>query len=134
MRRAAFAVVALAASLAARAEVLTVCADPNNLPFSNQAQQGFENKLVNLIAADLHLEVRYEWWAQRRGFARNTLASARCDLWPGVAAGIGSMATSTPYYRSTYVFVTRRSRALSGLSLDDPRLRTLTDRRADGRG
>ncbi len=73
-----------------------MCADPNNLPFSNQAQQGLENKLVSLIAADLHLEVRYEWWAQRRGFARNTVASARCDLWPGVAAGIGSMATSVP--------------------------------------
>lgn len=126
MRHAACALAALAVTLSARAEVLTVCADPNNLPFSNQAQQGLENKLVKLIAADLHLQVRYEWWAQRRGFARNTVASARCDLWPGVAAGIGSMATSIPYYRSTYVFVTRRSSSLAQLSLDDARLRELT--------
>ena len=116
----------LALARGTHAEVLTVCADPNNLPFSNRAQAGLENKLVNLIAADLHLAVRYEWWAQRRGFARNTLENARCDLWPGVATGIGSIATSTPYYRSTYVFVSRMNSALRGLSLDDPRLRDVT--------
>ena len=60
------------------------------------------------------------WWAQRRGFARNTLANSRCDIWPGVATGIGGMATSIPYYRSTYVFVTRGRSSLHDLSLDDP--------------
>ena len=109
----------------APAQALVVCADPNNLPFSNQAQQGFENKLVRLLAHDLKTEVRYVWWAQRRGFARHTLAPQGCDLWPGVARGTEGLRTSQPYYRSSYVFVTRRASALEHLSLDDPRLRTL---------
>jgi mxaJ protein len=105
---------------------LTVCADPNNLPFSNQARQGFENKIVELLAKDLHKSVRYVWWAQRRGYVRNTLSEAKCDLWPGVARGVERIATTRPYYRSTYVFVTRASSHLQGLTLDDPRLRTLS--------
>jgi mxaJ protein len=111
---------------AAPASALTVCADPNNLPFSNSRGEGFENHLVTLLARDLHTRVQYVWWAQRRGFARHTLKEARCDLWPGVASGLQSMATSRPYYSSTYMFVTRASRHLSGLTLDDPRLRTLS--------
>ncbi|HEY1899011.1 MAG TPA: quinoprotein dehydrogenase-associated putative ABC transporter substrate-binding protein [Steroidobacteraceae bacterium] len=104
---------------------LVVCADPNNMPFSNRHEAGFENQLARLLAQDLHTDVKYEWWAQRRGFARETLAQSRCDLWPGVAAGVKGMATSAPYYRSTYVFVSRQSRHLEHLSLDDPRLRQL---------
>jgi mxaJ protein len=120
------AVVALLLATPVVAEALTVCADPNNMPFSNQAGEGFENKLVSLLAKDLHAQIEYVWWAQRRGFARNTLAQSRCDLWPGVASGIGTMSTSRPYYRSTYVFLTRVDRNLKGLTLDDPRLRALT--------
>ncbi len=120
---AAFA--AFAAQAMGPASALVVCADPNNLPYSNRDQQGFENKLVQMLARDLHTRVQYVWWAQRRGFARNTLGGSRCDLWPGVAQGLTSMSTSHPYYRSTYVFVTRAGRALQGLSLDDTRLRTL---------
>jgi mxaJ protein len=116
----------LALQLAAPANALVVCADPNNLPFSNRAGQGFENKLVTLLARDLHTDVQYVWWAQRRGFARHTLTPQGCDLWPGVATGTRGLKTSYPYYRSTYVFVTRRASALEHLSLDDPRLRTLT--------
>lgn len=112
--------------LPAAAGALTVCADPNNLPFSNSRQQGFENKLVGMLAEQLHTEVTYVWWAQRRGFARHTLIEAKCDLWPGVASGLKNMGTTRPYYRSTYVFVTRTSRPLSGLTLDDPRLKHLT--------
>jgi mxaJ protein len=104
---------------------LVVCADPNNLPFSDHHEAGFENKLAQLLARELHTDVKYEWWAQRRGFARQTLNESRCDLWPGVAAGLQSMATSAPYYTSTYVFVTRESQSLAHLSLDDPRLREL---------
>jgi mxaJ protein len=104
------------------AQALVVCADPNNLPFSNRQGQGFENKLAQMLARDLHTQVQYLWWAQRRGFARNTLAQARCDLWPGVAHDVGSMSTSTPYYRSNYVWLTRADRHLAGLSFDDPRL------------
>jgi mxaJ protein len=104
---------------------LTVCADPNNLPFSNKAEEGFENKIASLIARDMGAKLTYVWWAQRRGYARNTLDEAKCDMWPGVAAGVDRIATSRPYYRSTYVFVTRENASLQGLTLDDARLRSL---------
>jgi mxaJ protein len=108
-----------------RERVLTVCADPNNLPFSNRAGQGFENKLAELLARDLHARLDYVWWAQRRGYVRNTLNEGKCDLWPGVASSVDMLATTRPYYRSTYVFVTRAGDNLAGLNLDDPRLRRL---------
>src|ERR1700676_5298098 len=71
---------------------LVVCADPNNLPFSNRAGQGFENKLVALLARDMGAHVEYVWWAQRRGYLRDTLTDDRCDLWPGVASGVPTIA------------------------------------------
>src|SRR4051794_18887595 len=83
---------------------LRVCADPNNLPFSNQREEGFENRLANLIATELGANVRYTWWPQRRGFIRNTLAAGKCDLVMGMTSGAERMLTTTPYYRSTYVF------------------------------
>lgn len=109
-----------------RQRTLTACADPNNLPFSNRAGQGFENKLAQLIASDLHAQLRYMWWAQRRGYVRNTLNEKKCDFWPGVASNVENLATSRPYYRSTYVFVSRADDKLAGLTLDDPRLKKLT--------
>lgn len=105
---------------------LVVCADPNNLPFSNRAGQGFENRIAALLAKDMKAKVEYVWWAQRRGFVRNTLGQAKCDLWPGVATGLERIAATRPYYRSTYVFVTRADKPLQGLTLDDPRLRSLS--------
>ena len=105
---------------------LVVCADPNNLPFSNRAQEGFENKLVALLARDMGLQVTYIWWAQRRGYVRNTLNEEKCDIWPGVASGVDRLATTRPYYRSTYVFVTRSHDPLAGLTFDDERLRSHT--------
>ena len=127
MKRAVLLLGFLLAGCGAKANepVLTVCADPNNLPFSNRAGQGFENRIADLVARDLGREVRYVWWAQRRGYVRNTLNEAKCDIWPGVASGVEMVATTRPYYRSTYVFVTRADRPLSGLTLDDPRLRKL---------
>lgn len=104
---------------------LRVCADPNNLPFSNAAGQGFENKIDQLIAADLHRPLAYTWWAQRRGFMRSTLNAHTCDLVTGTAAGMDMLATTRPYYKSTYVFVSRRDRHLGITSFDDPELRTL---------
>jgi len=114
----------LAGCSAAAPEPLRVCADPNNMPFSNQRGEGFENKLVNLIAADLGRPVEYTWWAQRRGNVRETLNAGRCDLIPGVAAGLEMLATTEPYYASTYVAVTRESEP-PVTSFDDPRLTTL---------
>jgi mxaJ protein len=104
---------------------LTACADPNNMPFSNKAGEGFENKLAEMIAADLNAKLDYVWWAQRRGYVRNTLNAEQCDFWPGIASNVEMAATSRPYYRSSYMFVSRRDDALGGLTLDDPRLRKL---------
>ena len=104
---------------------LRVCSDPNNLPFSNRAGEGFENRLARLVAAELDREVRYTWWAQRRGFVRNTLGAGACDIVIGVPAGFDPVATTAPYYRSTYVFVTRQDLRPAIESIDDPRLRRL---------
>ena len=125
MRAAIVLVAALLLGSCSRERTLTACADPNNLPFSNRAAQGFENKLAELIAADLHAKLRTVWWAQRRGYVRNTLNEAKCDFWPGIGSNVEMAATSRPYYRSTYVFVTRASDKLDRLTLDDPRLRKL---------
>jgi mxaJ protein len=105
---------------------LVVCADPNNLPFSNHEQQGFENKIIDLVAKDLEARISYVWWAQRRGYVRSTLNEARCDIWPGVATGVDMVATTRPYYRSTYVFVTRADTPLDHLTLDDSRLKSVS--------
>jgi mxaJ protein len=85
--------------------VLRVCADPNNLPFSNRREQGFENKLARLIADDLGRSVSYTWAPQRRGFLRNTLNANACDVVMGVPVKLESLATTQPYYRSGYVLV-----------------------------
>jgi quinoprotein dehydrogenase-associated probable ABC transporter substrate-binding protein len=104
---------------------LRVCADPNNLPFSNKGQQGFENALAQLVANELHQALEYTWWPQRRGFVRNTIGAGRCDLIMGVPAHYDPVLTSRPYYRSTYVFVSQQRRHLAVRSFDDPRLSTL---------
>lgn len=107
------------------AGVLRVCADPNNLPFSNDRREGFENKIADVLARALGERVEYTWWAQRRGFFRNTLKSGACDLVIGVPSGFEMALTTTPYYRSTYVFVYRKDRHLELNSFDDPRLHNL---------
>jgi mxaJ protein len=104
---------------------LRVCADPNNLPFSNEHGAGFENRIIELIAADLDAQVRYFWWAQRRGNVRNTLQAGNCDVIPGIASSLEMLATTRPYYRSAYVFVTRANRSLALTGLDDARLRNV---------
>jgi len=104
---------------------LRVCADPNNLPFSNERLEGFENKLAALIAHELNATLTYTWWAQRRGFIRNTLKAAACDLWMGVPPRLDAVLTTSPYYRSTYAFVYRQKDGPPVHSLDDPILRTV---------
>jgi mxaJ protein len=106
------------------ARELRVCADPNNLPFSNANGEGFENKLVELLAQELGANVRYSWWAQRRGFLRNTLNAGLCDLVAGTPTNMGMLRTGPAYYRSTYVFVTRAD-GPKITSFDDPALRDL---------
>ncbi len=107
------------------ARVLRVCADPNNLPFSNQAQQGFENRIAEILAHDLGAKLEYFWWPERkvvrREYAQRNIAAT---LLIGVPSALDAVLTTAPYYRSTYVFVSRRDRQLAISSLDDPRLGT----------
>ena len=105
---------------------LRVCADPNNLPFSDQRQQGFENKIASLAAEYLHRPLSYYWLPQRRGFVRNTLNASQCDLVMGVPAQYGLLQPTRAYYRSTYAFITRHDKAPGIATFDDPRLRSLT--------
>lgn len=109
----------------ADAHVLRVCADPNNLPFTNRDEQGFENRIAELVAADLGRTLRYYWLPQRRGFVRNTLNAHRCDVVLGAPADFELAWTTRAYYRSSYVFVTRHDGRPPVRSLDDPRLRQL---------
>jgi mxaJ protein len=104
---------------------LRVCADPNNLPYSNRAGEGFENRLAESVARDLHARVSYTWWPQHRGFIRNTLKAGKCDVLMGLPSTVELAAATRPYYRSTYVFVSRRDRRIAVRSLDDPLLRRL---------
>lgn len=101
---------------------LRICADPNNLPFSNRREEGFENKIGELIARELNARVEYTWWAQRRGFIRNTLQSYRCDVVLGVPSQFELAMTTTPYYRSSYMFVYRQDSGLNIRSFNDPAL------------
>ena len=104
---------------------LRVCADPNNLPFSNQRLEGFENKIATLIAGELHATLSYDWRPQRRAFVRRTLNAHRCDLIVDVPSTFDLVLPTKPFYRSTYVFVYAKSRGLHLQSLDDPVLRRL---------
>ena len=106
-----------------------VCADPQNFPFSNEKQEGFENKIADLLAKEFGATPSYVWWGQRRGFIRNTmnatLEEGRCDIVIGVPAGYDLVRTTKPYYRSTYVFVYPKGKGLQLKSLDDPILKKL---------
>jgi quinoprotein dehydrogenase-associated probable ABC transporter substrate-binding protein len=103
---------------------LRVCADPANLPFSNDKGEGFENKIAELVAADLKLPVEYTWFPQATGFIRQTLFAKRCDVVMGYAQGDELVLNTNHYYRSTYALVLRKGAGLDGVdSLGDPRLR-----------
>ena len=110
----------------AAADAFRVCADPNNLPFSNRRQEGFENKLAEMLAGALGQSVEYTWWPQRRGFLRNTLNAGRCDVVMGIPAAVEMVLATRPYYRSSYAFVYPADAAYTLDSLDDKVLRGLT--------
>jgi mxaJ protein len=109
----------------ASAPELRVCADPNNLPFSNDREEGYENQIAELVAREIGAELRYTWWAQRRGFIRNTLRAGVCDLVIGMPSALEHARSTRPYYRSTYVFVYPRDSGHDIRSFDDPRLHGL---------
>ncbi len=110
--------------------VLRVCEDPNNLPFSNRAGEGFENKLAELLAGELGWKLEYTWFPQRMGFIRNTLRARepdanrfKCDLVLGVPTGFELAATTKPYYRSTYALVYRKGTGLDSISVPEDLLK-----------
>lgn len=104
---------------------LRVCADPGNLPYSNDKGEGFENKIAELLARDLGVPLEYTWFPQTIGFVRMTLAAKRCDLIIGVATTNELMQNTNPYYRSGYMIVHRPELRLSEGRLDDPRFKDL---------
>jgi quinoprotein dehydrogenase-associated probable ABC transporter substrate-binding protein len=103
--------------------VLRVCEDPNNLPFSNRAGEGFENKIAELLARELGRKLEYTWFPQRMGFVRNTLRARdadagrfKCDLIMGVPVGFELASTTRPYYRSTYALAYVRGKGLDSIT------------------
>jgi mxaJ protein len=122
-----FVIITVSGVSFARAQTaeLRVCADPNNLPFSNEREQGFENRIARLVARDMGRKVSYVWWPQRRGFIRNTLQAKRCDVVIGIPSSFELARPTRAYYRSSYVFISRRDRRLAVRSFDDPALKRL---------
>ena len=100
-----------------------VCADFDNLPYSNSKMEGFENRIAEVLAKDLGKKVKYQFWYDRIGFIRNTLNANRCDVIIGTVAGNDMMLTSKPYYRSGYVFVYKKSSGFNIKDWDSPDLR-----------
>jgi quinoprotein dehydrogenase-associated probable ABC transporter substrate-binding protein len=105
-------------------KVLRVCADPNNLPFSTDKGEGFENKLAELLAEKLGKGLSYSWYPQATGFVRNTLAAHKCDVIMGIPQGDDLVQVTNPYYRTAYALVFKQGHGLEGVdTLGDPRLK-----------
>ncbi len=106
-------------------KVLRVCADPHHLPFSNKEGEGFENKIAELFAKKLGKGLAYTYYPDTTGFIRNTLNALRCDVVIGIVQGADIVQTTNPYYRTSYVLVTKKDSDLSGVnSLADPKLKS----------
>jgi quinoprotein dehydrogenase-associated probable ABC transporter substrate-binding protein len=106
-------------------DTLRVCADPHNLPFSNEAGEGFENRIAELLARELGVELAYTWYPQSIGFVRNTLGARVCDVVMGIVTTSELMQNTNPYYRSSYALVQRADADTKVASLTDPRFADL---------
>jgi quinoprotein dehydrogenase-associated probable ABC transporter substrate-binding protein len=105
--------------------VLRVCSDPANMPFSDQAKEGFENKIADLLAEKLGKSVSYTWFPMATGFVRKTLGEHRCDVIIGFAQGDELVQNTNAYYRTAYAIVFKKGDGLDGLdALSDPRLKS----------
>jgi len=122
------AMAAVSAHAALTGGVIRVCADPQNMPFSNQKGEGFENKLVNLIAAKLNMQVVYTWLPQVMGHVSTLPDDIECDLLMGYAQGTGQIEDTNPYYRTSYVLIYRQNdKSLASVeTLADDRLKSKT--------
>jgi len=110
--------------IVARTE-LRVCADPSNLPFSNDKGEGFENKIAAIVGDELKLPVSYVYFPQVIGFVRNTLRARSCDLIMGAVAGDDIVQTTNPYYYSGYVAVYPKDKGFAFSGFDDPKLASM---------
>ena len=115
----------IAGTASAQSRELRVCADPDNMPFSNIQQRGFENRIAELVARDLGAHLTYVWQRMGRGFVREYIDKSQCDLVIGVPANFRPLLTTTPYYRSSYVFVVPRRSEMKSVSLNSPELHGL---------
>lgn len=107
------------------ADALRVCADPANMPFSNAAGEGFENKIAAIVADELKLPVRTYLMPQGPGFVRNSLGRRLCDVIIGYVAGADLVLHTNPYYTSVFVLVVKAGGPLDGVTqLSDPKLKT----------
>jgi ABC-type amino acid transport substrate-binding protein len=105
-------------------KVLRVCADPNNMPFSTDRGEGFENRLAEVLADKLGKGLSYSWYPQATGFVRNTLAAHKCDVIMGIPQGDDLVQVTNPYYRTAYALVLKQGQGLEGVdTLGDPRLK-----------
>ena len=104
---------------------LRVCADPDNLPFSHQDGSGFENRIAQLVADELQLPLKNFWLPLRRGFVRKSLGANECDVFIGVPVRFERVLPTRPYYRSSYVFVTRADDAKPLQTFADERIASL---------
>jgi mxaJ protein len=126
-RRCLLAIVLMlvAGSALGQTQQFRICADPDNLPFSNRRQQGFENRIAELLAQDMHARLTYVWQRMGRGFIREYLGKSQCDLLVGIPATYAQVSATRPYYRSTYVFVSRRNARARPANLNDPELHSM---------
>jgi mxaJ protein len=106
-------------------KALKVCAAENEMPYSNKKGEGFENKLTNLIGKKLNRKIKYVYWKDPRYFVRDFLDKGLCDVVIGVDAGDPRVATTQPYYRSGYTFISRKSDSLDLKSWDSKVLRSV---------
>jgi len=102
---------------------LKVCSDPDNLPYSNERQEGFENKIAEIVAKDLGASLTNFWWPHQRGLVRNTLRADKCDVLIDIPKGYDPVTWTKPYYRSAYVLVTKTDGGPKVTSLDDPAMK-----------
>jgi mxaJ protein len=105
--------------------ILRICADPDNMPLSNQKGEGFEQKIAELIGKEWNTKIEYAWWPVRRGFCSRALNGRYCDVAIEAPAGLDMAGVTKPYFRSGYVFLTRKDSGLDIKSLADPRLKKL---------
>jgi quinoprotein dehydrogenase-associated probable ABC transporter substrate-binding protein len=109
----------------AKPGVIRVCADPDNMPLSNQKGEGYEQKIAELVAKEWNAKIEYAWWPVRRGFFSRALNGRYCDIAIQAPVAFDMAGVTKPYFRSGYVFVTRKNSGLDIKSLADPRLKKL---------